>query len=151
MAQGFVTLGKPAPGQPQHEHSGGLFKHEEKKEPALDFSGDISNISRRLRVVEERNTNMQNRMSIIEQNMLSRHKQVTSEIKTLISENNELKKDISELKDRVLMLVKELQMSAKKEEITILKKYMELWEPANFVTHNEVQELIEEALNNRKV
>ena len=148
MPKGVITIGRPSPGE--HQHSGSLFgKQEEQKIPEQNYSDDISNISRRLRVVEERNTNMQNRMEIVEQNMISRHKQLTTEIKTLISENNELKKDLIEIKDRMLMLIKELQMSAKKEDVTILKKYMEMWEPVNFVTHNEVEELISEALDKK--
>lgn len=151
MPGGFITIGKPKPRPGEHAHTGGLFtKHEEKAAPVQDFSEDITNLSRRVRVLEERNTNMQNRMEIIEQNMISRHKQLNTEIKTMLSENNELKKDISEIKDRILMLIKELQISAKKEEVDILKKYMELWEPVNFVTHNEAEELIQEALSRKK-
>ena len=147
MAQGFI-IGKPK--HPDtHGHEGGLFKHD-KPQPPQDYSEDITNLGRRVRILEEKNTNTQNKMEIIEQNMVSRHKQVTSEVKTIISEINELKKEISEIKDRMLMLIKELQMSAKKEEVNILKKYLEMWEPVNFVTHNEVEELVDEAVN-RKV
>ena len=89
-------------------------------------------------------------MGIIEQNMLSRYKQLNSEIKTMLSEMTELKKEVGEMKDRMLMFIKELQMCAKKEEINTLKKYIELWEPVNFVTHNEIKEIIQEELSKRE-
>ncbi|HLC95900.1 MAG TPA: hypothetical protein VJH97_01090 [Candidatus Nanoarchaeia archaeon] len=146
MAQGFVTFGKPG----EQIHSAGLFKHEIPAAP-IDYSDDITNLGRRLRVLEERNTNLQNRIGIIEQNMLSRHKQLNAEIKTMLSDMNELKKEINEIKDRTLMFVKELQMSAKKEDMGVLKKYIELWEPANFATHTEVEELIDEAFKKRNL
>ena len=144
MAQPMITIGQPAP-PVQHANQGSLFKHE-KQAPAMDFSNDITSLSRRVRVLEERNTGMQSRISIIEQNMVSRHKQLNTEIKTLNSEMGEMKKEISELKDRILMLVKELQMSAKKEELNILKRYIELWNPVNFVTHNEIDDIVQEVL-----
>ncbi len=140
MAGPVITIGKPS--------QQGLFKHE--KNSSNDYSNDINSLSRRIRILEERNSNTQNRLGILEQNMLSRHKQLNTEIKTILSEMNELKKDISEIKDRMLTLIKELQMSAKKEELNILKKYIELWEPIKFVTHNEIREVIEENLKKNK-
>jgi len=140
---------KPSNPQPgQHPGGGGsLFGHQAAKAaPTKDYSEDINSLSRRVRVLEERNSSVQNRMGIIEQNMLSRYKQLNSEIKTMLSEMSELKKDIGEMKDRILMFIKELQMCAKKEEINTLKKYIELWEPVNFVTHNEVKDIIKEEL-----
>ncbi|MFH2028109.1 MAG: hypothetical protein ABIJ08_03150 [Nanoarchaeota archaeon] len=143
---GVITFGKPNTGE--HEHKGGLFKHDTPL-PAIDYSEDITNLRRRLRILEEKNTSLQNRMETVEQNMISRHKQVLDEVKTIISDINELKKENNELKERMLMLIKELQMSAKKEELNILKKYLDMWEPVNFVTHHEVEELVDEAISRR--
>ena len=138
---------KPNNPQPGQQAGGSLFGHQAAKAaPAKDYSEDITSLSRRVRVLEERNSSVQNRMGIIEQNMLSRYKQLNSEIKTMLSEMSELKKDMGEMKDRMLMFIKELQMCAKKEEITTLKKYIDLCEPVNFVTHNEIKDIIKEEL-----
>ncbi|MFH1642802.1 MAG: hypothetical protein ABIC04_07955 [Nanoarchaeota archaeon] len=139
----FISIKKPEGNQ-----GGGLFKHANKA-PQQDVSEDITNLNRRVRILEEKNTNMQNRMEVIEQNMIHRHKRLSTEIKTTITDIHELKKETNELKERMLMMIKELQMSAKREEVAILKKYIDAWEPVNFVTHNEVDELIEEKLNQK--
>ena len=146
MAQGFITIGKPAP-KPMDQHMAGKHDAAFTQE---DISSDIVNLSRRVRILEERNTNMQNRMEIIEQNMLSRHKHVTTELKTMLFELSELNKEVNELKNKMLLFVKELQMTAKKEEIGILKKYIDLWEPVNFVTHGEVEDLVQQAVQKQK-
>ncbi len=82
--------------------------------------------------------------------MLSRNKQITTEIKTINLEINEIKKEIIEIKDRILLIIKELQMCAKREEVKILDKYINLWEPVNFVTRNEVKDIIKETLKDIK-
>lgn len=124
-----------------------LFGSKDVITPDLSLiSNDVKGLSRRLRTIEERYTNLQTKTQITEQNMLSRHKQITTEIKTINSEINEIKKEIIEIKDRILLLIKELQMCAKREEVKILDKYINLWEPVNFVTRNEVKDIIKETL-----
>lgn len=113
----------------------------------------VRDLSRRLRTLEERYTNLQTKLQITEQNMLSRHKHYTLEVKTINMDMTEQKKEIMEIKERILLLIRELRATAKKEEVKVLQKYISLWEPLNFVTRNEVNEIIREILakNNIKV
>ena len=68
---------------------------------------ETRNLSRRLRILEERHTNLRTKQQVTEQNMLSRHKQVTTEIKTINSDIHELKTEITEIKDRLLLIIKD--------------------------------------------
>jgi len=138
--------------QPTQHQKRGLFGSKAVfSTPDLSLiSNDVKELSRRLRTIEERYTNLQTKTQITEQNMLSRNKQITTEIKTINSEINEIKKEIIEIKDRILLLIKELQMCAKREEVKILDKYINLWEPVNFVTRNEVKDIIKETLEGIK-
>jgi hypothetical protein len=54
------------------------------------------------------------------------------------------------MKSKILMILKELQSGAKKEDIKVLQKYVDMWEPLNFVTRNEINEIIDEKLSERK-
>jgi uncharacterized protein (DUF342 family) len=124
----------------------GLFS--QKKKP--DFGApsvipdQLTELSRRLRTLEGRYTNLQTKTQVIEQNMISSYKRLLSEIKTTNSDVREVKKEFQEIKERILSLIQELQSCAKKEEIKVLQKYVHLWEPMNFVTREEVEELMEE-------
>lgn len=40
-------------------------------------------------------------------------------------------------------------MTATKEEVHTLNKYINLWEPVNFVTQNEVEKIISRMLDDR--
>ena len=134
---------------PKPKHS--LFKQKEEPSvaPMADLTEEIRNISRRLKVSEERYTNLRTKVELTEQNMLSRDKQISTEIKTTNVDVHELKKELAEIKERMLMLIKELQTCAKREEVKVLEKYINLWEPVNFVTRNEVEDIIKDILGKK--
>lgn len=114
-----------------------------------EITNETKDIGRRLRTLEERYSNLQTKTQITEQNMISRHKQVSTEIKTINTELNDIKKEILEIKDKILLIIKEIQGYAKKEELKVLERYIHFWEPLNFVTRNEVKEIINEILKNK--
>ncbi len=134
---------------PRPKH--GLFKQKEEPSaaPTADVTEEIRNVSRRLKVSEERYTNLRTKVELTEQNMLSKDKQISTEIKTTNLDVHELKKELTEIKERVLMLIKELQTCAKREEVNVLEKYINLWEPVNFVTRNEVEDIIRDILEKK--
>ena len=41
------------------------------------------------------------------------------------------------------LIIKELKRTAGKEEITVLKKYLEYWNPINFVTKQDLDRTLE--------
>ena len=146
MAGKTITLfGKP--NDQKAKKSSSLFGAPKKPvESSLpkEVTGQVNDLDRRLRTLEERYSSLQTRAQVTEENMLHTHKHINSEIKTTNSDMHELKKEMGELKDRILLLVKELQSAAKKEELRVLQRYVNLWEPINFVTHNELKQVIEE-------
>ncbi len=124
----------------------GIFAHEKAKPEIPPVSEELESTINRLRVLEERYTNIQTELRVTEENMIRRNKKLTTDIKTLTLDINELRKEIDEIKNRVLMIIKELQACAKREDIKVLQKYIEMWEPMNFVTHKEVEDIIKEKL-----
>ena len=129
-------VGNPIPGKKS------VFSHGQTAAPDPGIRDEMVNIDRRLRVLEEGLTNMRRRFQVTEQNMLSKNRHFSTEIKTINSEINELKKEIMEIKERMLMMIKELQECAKKEEVKVLEKYINMWEPVNFVTKKDVEDIV---------
>ena len=126
---------------------GGLFgggKPAQKPEgPSSSFlSQEMTTISTRLRVLEERNSNMKKKQAIVEQNMLSHRKKYSDDIEMLKEEIDEMNRVIKEIENKIIMIIKEVRMSTKKEDVDALKKYIELWEPVNFVTQNQVENIM---------
>lgn len=138
-----ASLGIPPPPK---KH---IFGQKEEK----DFSAvnqDINNMSRRLRLLEESFTNIRRTLQVTEENMLQKNKNFAVEIKTINSEIREIRNEIADINDKLLMIAQELKSAAKYDEVKILEKYINLWNPVKFVTQNEVMEIVNEALNKQK-
>lgn len=82
--------------------------------------------------------------------MLSSNKKFSGDIKSINDALHEIKKLIAEVNDHMRQVVEELKRGAKKEEVRVLQKYIEMWEPVNFVTRNEVEKIIREILDENK-
>ncbi|MBI2208662.1 hypothetical protein HYU50_04150 [Candidatus Woesearchaeota archaeon] len=129
----------------------GLFHSQKPLQPDMgSFSDDIGNLSRRLRVLEESFTNLRRVLQVTEQNMLDKNRMFTTEIRTIASDISDMKKEINDIKEKIIELVKELQASAKREEVKVLEKYINLWNPVKFVTQNEVEQIVKEMLEKEK-
>jgi hypothetical protein len=118
----------------------------------VDYSGmsdDINTLSRRLRLLEESTTNLRKFFQVTEENTINRNKHYSAEFKTINSDILELRKEMQDIRDKMLLVIKELQSVARKEEVKVLEKYINLWNPIRFVTSNEVEQIVDDAIKNK--
>ncbi|MDA1197299.1 MAG: hypothetical protein O2779_05045 [Nanoarchaeota archaeon] len=138
-----------APDEPEVKKKG-LFGGSPKAPPsnpaAESMTQDVENAVSRLRILEERHNNLRSELKITEENMLHKNRKITTELKTIISDINELRRENEELKSRMLSIMKELQNFATSQDVEVLRKYIEIWEPMNFVTHKELEEVVMEKM-----
>ena len=114
--------------------------------PKTESSEQVTTLAARLRVSEERNSEMRKKIILIEQNMLSNHKRAMSEIKSLQTELSELKRTVQAAEDKIITIIKELRLTSRKKDIEVLRKYIELWDPVRFVSRETVEKIVEEKL-----
>ena len=112
----------------------------------LDLANEMKDTSRRMRIIEERFLNLRQKTQVIEQNILHHNKQIIAEQKTMNSDIHDIRRDIDSLKTKILLIIKEIKMLSKKEEVQVLENYINMWNPVKFVTKNEVEKLIDERL-----
>jgi hypothetical protein len=112
---------------------------------------EVRQIDRRLRMLEERYTNVIRKTQVTDQNMLQSHKKIHVEMKAAESEVTELHRKINVLQETVGLAIQEIKDCARKQEIDVLKKYLELWQPVKFVTQNQVERIVEDVLEHRSL
>jgi|TARA_Y100000310_G_scaffold93932_1_gene91551 hypothetical protein len=135
--------------QPPGQRPG--FFHKNQPQPDLSsFTEDIGNLSRRLRLLEESFTNLRRALQVTEQNMLGKNKVFATDIRTLTSDISDIKQEISEIKEKIIEVVKELKEAAKRDEVKVLEKYINFWNPVKFVTQNEVEDIVKEIIKKEK-
>ena len=110
----------------------------------------INVVSRRLKVLEERYTNLDRKTQMTDQNMLASHKRINQEIKTTTMEMADISKEINHIKETVELIITELKASAKKEDVDVLEKYLKLWEPVKFMTREQVEKIVAEAIKGKQ-
>lgn len=138
---------------PPKKHEGIItFGHSQRQEPfdISEITNDVNTVSRRLRLLEESFTNLRKFFQVTEENVIAKNKHFSAEIKTLVSDINEVRKEIIELKDKLFLVIRELQNVARKEDVKVLEKYINLWNPIKFVSQNEVEQIINEILEKKQ-
>ena len=110
----------------------------------------LREIANRMRILEEKYNLSRERIFIINQNMIEQYKKLSEEIKAINDDIKEIKSDLFTIKEISKNSVKELEFFARKENLKVLEKYINLWNPLNFVTRDELEELIKKRGKNAK-
>jgi hypothetical protein len=118
--------------------------------PNQDYS-EVNEISGRIRVLESKYSLARERIFLVNQNMVDSHKQFMTHIDSINSDIKEIKNDIYIIKDTLRTIIKEFDAFAKKEDLKVLEKYINMWSPLKFVTEEQVIELIKKNSKSRNV
>lgn len=124
--KGTITIGGPKP-QPAVNPQ------------LMEILNEIRSYGVRTRSVEERVSNLRRSFQLNEQNVIEMNKRFNEDINDINSEIADLNRDIADIKNKIELIIKELTLTAKKEDVDVLSKYLDLWKPVSFVTHNEVR------------
>lgn len=127
--------------------SQGLFG--KKAEPAPQPDTEVIETIRRSRMLEERYHTLERRTQIIEENQLDHNRKLSSEIRAINDDIADIKKSIAEVNDKIQLLVTEMQGFAVKDEVQVIKKYLDYWEPLNFVTQKQVEKIAKEVFEEK--
>ena len=102
----------------------------------------LLDLNARVRSNEGRYNLLRDRVLVINQNMIEEWKKSTTEIRLLNDEIKALKLDMFRMKDTMKHLISELEQYARKEDVKVLEKYVNLWNPMKFVTESELKKAL---------
>ena len=111
-----------------------------------DISSEVKTLTTRLRSLEEKYRNLRTSLQINEKNTLEDNKKKNAEMKDFNQEIFELKKSFKEIKDKMDLIIKELGLTSKREEVETIQRYLNLWNPVNFVNQKEIVPVVRRAL-----
>ena len=101
-------------------------------------------INNRINLLEEKTSNLNKKFEVLERNLLENLKKFNNNFHSLDTEFIGVKREINDLRQKLDLVIKELKMSAGKDELNTLKKYLDLWNPSQFATREEVEKIIKE-------
>jgi len=111
---------------------------------------DINALSTRIRINEERFNDLRRKLQFLEQQAMSNQKKLNAEFKLMQGDVLEAKRRAGELENKVVMLIKELQLTSKKQDVDVLRRYLDMWDPVKFMTENQVKQILRRELENMK-
>lgn len=106
----------------------------------------LSEISSGLRILEDRYYNLRKKTQLTDQTLLDAQREFFKEKRVTGEELVESKLKIQELNEQIELMKNELDDSARQKDLIVLEKYLDYWEPINFLTRKQAEELIEDKL-----
>ena len=102
----------------------------------------IDEIMRRIRLLEERYSGIRKKSQFVEQSMLKDVKDLFEEFKAINETVTELKLQMAELTEKLAKLNEEVKASVSKAELNTVAKYLEFWQPLDFLTRKQAEEML---------
>ena len=115
-------------------------KHNEEFQTKVDtHSKALVTVTQRQKDIEGSLQVLSEKVEMLDHNSVKDMKEIHNEISSLKKEVTDLQSDIKNIKDFNEKISKQLKMFTTKDEVTKLEKYIDLWEPLQFVTREELE------------
>ncbi len=98
----------------------------------------------RLRINESRIANLRERLVVTDNNMIEEFRRMSEQIKELNLELRQAKGEVFKLRETLKDVIKEMNSFASSQELKVLERYINTWNPLNFMTEKEVLSLIKD-------
>lgn len=96
--------------------------------------------------LEGKVNNLLREVTILKNDYIKKHNDLKGEIKTMNEDVLELKHQREKTLEKMDMIIKELKSTAAREEVMVLRKYIDLWNPMTFVTQRDLERAIDARL-----
>jgi len=102
----------------------------------------IYELVNRIRVLESKQNLFSEKLLVMNQNMIEEYKKVMIEMKKVNTGIKQTEEDLDNVRNVVRHLSEEAGKFAVKDDVKVLEKYINLWNPLKFVTEEDVKEMI---------
>lgn len=92
--------------------------------------------------LESKANNLLREVDVLKNDFIMRANKLNKDFKTLSDDMTELRHQQEKTEQKMMLIIKELKQTAGAEEVTTLKKYVEFWNPLNFVTQRDLEKTV---------
>ena len=109
----------------------------------VDPSHVIADLNGRIRALEDKYNILTERLLVINQNMIEEYKKIITGMRDLSTETKKARLGTQTTQDVVKDIVKEMSIFAKKDQIKVLEKYMDMINVIQLVTDEQLETRLE--------
>ena len=103
----------------------------------------------RIRDIESKVVILRDRIFVTDKNMIEEYRSINLQLKNINNEIKGIKADLTKVKQTIKHMITEVEAFARKDDLKVLERYINLWNPLHFMTEKEVKQLIEKSLKNK--
>lgn len=105
-------------------------------------TSDLTHLYDWIKSLEIKLNNLEGAVQLIKTDFYHRLNELNKELKVLSSETGELQREKEKMMEKIGLIIRELKNLAGKEELAVIKKYLEYVNPIKFATYEDVERLI---------
>ncbi len=103
----------------------------------------LAELNGRIRMLEDKYHVLTERLLVVNQNMIMEYKKLMKEMKEMSQDAKKTRMSTASTQDVVQDIVKEMGVFAKKDQVKLLEKYMDLLDILKFVTDDQLEKRLE--------
>lgn len=100
--------------------------------------------------LESKVNNLLREVDVLKNDFINRANKLNKDFKSLSDDLMEVRHEQEKMNQKMTLIINELKQTAGAEEVVTLKKYVEFWNPLNFVTQRDLEKAIESKLEQMK-
>jgi septal ring factor EnvC (AmiA/AmiB activator) len=102
----------------------------------------LNDVNTRLKLVEQRVNQNKERLRVFDDQIIENKKDVNRLVDEINDNIMGLRKNIKNIDDTIQHIIKELELTAKKQDINVIEKYVDMMDPTRYVTKEELKALL---------
>ena len=124
----------------------------EKEVPQAESSFSSGKLYIWVKSLEGKVNNLLREVDVLKGDLIRKNNDLRKDVKTLSEDLVEARHELAKTSQKMDLIVKELKQTAGIEEVMTLKKYVDFWNPMNFVTQRDLERAVETrvSLNNEQ-
>ncbi len=100
--------------------------------------------------LEGKANNMLREINVLKNDFIKRSNQLSKDFKSLSDDFLDIRHEQEKINQKLVLIIGELKQTAGQEEVATLKRYLEYWNPLNFVTQKDLERAVESKLEELK-
>ena len=111
----------------------------------IDFTPIVNELANRLRILEAKQSIFAEKLLVMNQNMIQEYKRLVKDIKNSRDNIAEVEKSVDKIRNVVKHFSEEAGKFARQDDVRVLQKYVQFWNPIKYVTEAEVEQIVARA------
>jgi len=124
--------------------------HHKKEGDNAALNLQFNSLATRLKILEERYSTSRKKFEVTEQNIIESDRSHEEELRLLSDNILDVKRSMKDLVEKVSLLSDEIKGFVDKNEFTVLERYVEFWNPLDFVTRKEINDFLRKKFHPKK-